>query len=789
MTGVGGSAVLRVTVGCMNTAAKLGTVTIALLAGVWCLTGTAHAQQQARLQQVPGGETTVAKQVSPSKSAPMLLQADDLIYDNRGQRVIARGNVEIYQDENVLLADEVIYDKVASTLTAMGNVRLKEADGSVVTADRLVLKSNFRDGFVRSLQALTQDDTRVAAANAYKKDNQTVYEKGVITSCKPCEEHPERPPAWRVKASRIIQDKDDQNFYYENAVFEAYGIPVAWVPYFYTPDNSVKQRSGFLAPTYSYNSSTLGYAIGVPYYYAVSPNMDLTVTPEFTTQAGYLLQTQWRQKLWNGAYEVNLAGAYNNQAEDFLGDRNWRGSVATKGLFEINRSWYVGWNAIIESDETFRRFYNIDGIYATERVSSIYLTGLADRNYFNIAFARYGNLTGTSVFDFETNTFQKSVTATAYPTLDYNYIHNRPVFGGELSFNVNALALQINDPANQLSSVTRGVTDHIATETQWRRTLKDDLGQVFTPFVQARADIYNVSSFEDITGVSGPANTFTRQVAGVGLDYRYPFVSNAGGVSQVIEPVAQIISRGGQANNSKVPNEDAQSLVFDDTLLFDINKFSGWDQIETGTRTNFGVQYTLTTSSGVSVRTVAGESIQVTGKNPYQLYNGSGLETPRSDYVLGGYLDYKNLIRAVAQIRLDERDFGLNSQSYSLQTKLGFLQAGVSYEWVSAEPALGFPQARQEVSGFSALKLNDEWTIFGDLRYDIELEKFIRNSAGVQYADDCVVYALTYQQTWISIQDIKPSTSVSLRIGIKGFGQQTTATSIYDISPEAAAFR
>jgi LPS-assembly protein len=773
----------------MTTAAKLGRVRIVLLAGVWCLSGVAHAQQQVRVQQALGNETTVAKQVSPGKASPMLLQADDLIYDNRGNRVIARGNVEIYQDDNVLLADEVIYDKTANTLSARGNVRLKETDGSVVTAERLTLKSNFRDGFVRSLQALTQDDTRVAAANAYKRDNQTIYEKGVITSCKPCEEHPDRPPAWRVKATRIVQDKDDQNLYYENATFEFYGVPVAWVPYFYTPDNTVKQRSGFLAPTYSYNSSTLGYAVAVPYYYAVSPNMDLTLTPEFTSQAGYLLQAEWRQKLWNGAYEIKLAGAYNNSADDFFGDRNWRGSVSTKGDFELNRSWHFGWNAIIESDDTFRRFYNLDSIYATERVSSIYLTGMADRNYFNIAVARYGNLTGSDVFDFNTGTFTKGVTATAYPTFDYNYIHNKPIFGGELRFDVNALALSINDPANLLSPVTRGVTDHVATLTEWRRTLKDDLGQVYTPFVQARGDIYNVSSFQDITGNTGPAETFTRQMIGAGLDYRYPFVSNAGGITQVVEPVGQIITRGGVANNNKVPNEDAQSLVFDDTLLFDTNKFSGWDQIETGTRTNFGVQYTLSASNGVSVRTVAGESIQIAGKNPYELYAGSGLETARSDYVFGGYVDYKNMFRAVSQIRMDERDFGLNSQSYSLQAKLGFLQAGVSYEWVAAEPALGFPQARQEVSGFSALKLNDDWTVFGDLRYDIELGKFIRNSAGVQYADDCVVYALTYQQTWVEIQDIKPNTSVSLRIGIKGFGQQTTPTSIYDISPEAAAFR
>ena len=73
---------------------------------------------------------------------------------------------------------------------------------------------------------------------------------------------------------------------------------------------------------------------------------------------------------------------------------------------------------------------------------------------------------------------------------------------------------------------------------------------------------------------------------GVGLDYRYPFVAHTESASHVIEPVAQIIARAG-GSNSNVPNEDSQSLVFDDTLLFDINKFSGYDRIENDTTNQF----------------------------------------------------------------------------------------------------------------------------------------------------------------------------------------------------------
>ena len=757
----------------------------AILACLACCGGSVRAQQSTvTALQSHAADQVVAKQVSPDKASPLLLQADDLVYDNRNNRVIARGNVEIYYNDNVLLADEIVYDKSANTLSAIGNVRLKDSDGSVVNAERLTLSADFRDGFIRSLRALTQDDTRVAASNAYRKGDKTIFENGVVTACKPCEANPDRPPIWRVKSERVIDDKTDQNVYYENSVFEVFGIPVAWVPWFYTPDPSVKQRSGFLAPSYAVDSS-LGYMVGIPYYWGISPNYDLTLTPEFTTKAGYFMQADWRQRLWNGAYEVKLAGAFNDQAQDFLGDRNWRGSVETKGSFALNAHWTVGWNAILESDDTFRRFYKLDDIYATERVSSVFLTGMGDRNYFNMTVAQYGNLTG-NVYNYDTNTYQQTVTATSYPVIDYNYIHNKPVFGGELSFDVNALALNVHDPASLLSPVYRGTMNHIVTQTEWRRTLTDEIGERFTPFIIGRADLYNVSNFQDIDGVTGRSDTFTRQMIGGGLDYRYPFVAHTESASHVIEPVAQIIARGG-GSNSNVPNEDSQSLVFDDTLLFDINKFSGYDRIENDTRANVGLQYTYQNYNGVSLRAVGGESVHLAGSNPYDPTTGLG--TTASDYVFGGYVDYMNRFRLLTQFRVSEQNLGFSSQNYSLQTKLGFFQGALSYVSVAAQPQLGFLTSRDEIAGFSAVKLNDEWTVFGDLRYDIEFNQWVRNSAGIQYADECFILSVTYQQTYISYLDIVPSTSVLVRVGIKGFGQQTTPSSIGDLSPEAAVFR
>ena len=68
-----------------------------------------------------------------------------------------------------------------------------------------------------------------------------------------------------------------------------------------------------------------------------------------------------------------------------------------------------------------------------------------------------------------------------------------------------------------------------------------------------------------------------------------------------------------QRRSARLPDEDAKSLVFDDTNLFEWNKFSGYDRIETGTRANVGLQYTFQANDGGYARILAGESYQLAG--------------------------------------------------------------------------------------------------------------------------------------------------------------------------------
>ena len=699
--------------------------------------------------------------VSDEENKPLLLQADEVIYDNQNNQVRAKGNVEIYYNNHTLLAESVIYDQTLNTLSAKGNVRIKEPGGAVINADSITLTDDFRDGFIRSLKVVTAEDDRIAAKSAVRVDGQTtIFEKGIFTPCKICEEHPERPPLWRIKARRIIHKKAEQNIYYRDAAFEIFGVPVAYAPYFFHPDPTVKRRSGFLIPQYS-QSDDLGSTLEVPYFFNLAPNYDFTFNPRFTTEQGVLWQGTWRHRLRSGAYDFKFSAIDpENPAENAPGNSDFRGSIETNGAFELGNWWNWGWDVTVESDDTFRRFFKVDNIIRTDRVSKVYLIGQNDRNYFEANLYQFGGRLTQDTADSESIT---------HPVIDYNYIFSDPVFGGELSLNNNVLSLSRDE--------TGGDSNKVTSEIKWRKTVIDRLGQVYTPFLQARGDFYYASeAVNPITGVAvnSDEETTVRGVATAGGTYRYPFIAHTRNASHIIEPIAQILARPDIDNNNDVPNEDARSLVFDDTLLFDVDKFSGYDRIETGVRANVGVQYTMEFYEGGYARAVVGESFHLAGDNPFR--QDTGLGTDRSDFVAGLYIAPTSNFFLAGQTRFDQDDLSVRRTDLFANVSYGPFGGTVNYANLKAQPALGILDDREEVYSTATLKLTDYWSLFGNIRYDIDGQQRIHDSIGVQYSDECFVLAVSYDESFVRDRDIEPDRAVTVRFFFKHLGGTSVST-------------
>jgi LPS-assembly protein len=739
------------------------------------LAGAASAQQRdpsLSLPPLPGGKSTFGKKPSLfdkkakiDRAQPLYIQAEKVIYDDKNNRVIVQGNVEIYYNNYVLTADKVIYDQGLNKLLAEGNAQLKAPNGDITRAERLEATDDFRDAFVQKLSVVTSDDTRIAADKAiHKEGNVTEFERAKFT---PCRNDPGMPPLWCIGASRIIHDQTAATIAYQDAQFQLFGMTVLYLPYFQHPDPSVKRQSGFLMPSYS-TSTTLGFSVEIPYYFALAPNYDFTFRPNYFSDRGVLWAGEWRHRLATGQYIINMAAIEDPTTPTLNSDLgSWRGSVQTRGQFSLASWWKYGWDVTLESDESFRRTYKLDSILQTDRVNVAYLQGISERNYFSASFYQFGGL------------FLNDAVANSYvhPVIDYSYILGTPVLGGQLSFIAHARALTRSDGADN---------SHFVLQADWKRKMIDPIGQVWTPFASFRGDVYSWANMLDPQnpGTPLPDDTVTRAMAVAGLTYSYPFVAHTSTATHVVAPTAQIIVRPNSIDQRKLPNEDARSLVFDDTLLFDVDRFSGYDRLETGTRANIGIQYTLQTSSGFFARFVVGQSLHLSGENPFALTPGvdatgvayydplNGLQTDRSDYVAGLYLSPFAGFNLVAQARFDESDFSLRRQDTALNVAYGPLLAQLGYAYTQFDPKLGVFDVQQEVIATLGLRLTDRWSVVGQVRYDLDDRNAIQDLFQIKYTDECFVLSATYIETFVENQalEIKPDRTVMFRFEFKHLG-------------------
>lgn len=729
--------------------------------------------------KTPGGVFGATPKLD--KALPLYLQGDQLIYDTKGNRVIARGNVEIFYNNNVLTAQEVVYDQSANTLTASGNVELKDVNGNVIRAERYTLTDDFRDGFVQSLSVVARDDSRITAEQADRREgNVTEFTKGTFTACK---SENGVPPLWCVGARKIIHDQAAATITYQDAQFELFGQPVMYLPYFQHPDPSVKRKSGFLMPDYGHTQQ-LGYFTEIPYYFALSPNYDFTFHPRYMTQQGVLWQGDWRQKVANGEYTINLAGI--DQDADALPSSmpnrdkldGWRGSLQTTGNFSLSSWWSYGWNATIESDDSFRRFYKLDSVLLTERVDQVWLKGLSDRNYFGATLYHFGGLLTNATPESESN---------VHPVIDHNYIFQDPVLGGELSWTSNALSFSRNNTV--IPSLNNQSENRVITEVKWRRKLTDAIGISYTPFAEARGDIYSIDNFIDPDTDQPFSNeTFVRGLATGGATVSYPWVANVGSTSHVIEPIGQVVAHNSNVRQHDLPNEDAKSLVFDDTNLFETTKFSGYDRLETGVRANVGVQYTFQSPLGYA-RVLAGQSYQLSGTNayadptrvdptnlnsPFVFSPNNGLEHTRSDYILGVYLAPTDVFRIISQSRFNEQDFSLAREDVTGLFTYGPLTAQATYTYTALppDPSLINEEAQQDIIGAVGLRLTNRWSLHGAIRYDLDADKTLTDSIQLAYLDECFMLSATYAETFVvdRPEGIEPDRTIMLRFELKHLG-------------------
>jgi LPS-assembly protein len=700
--------------------------------------------------------------------APALFSADEVQYDEDLGLVVAKGNVEISQNDQILLADAVTYNQRTDTVTASGHVSLLQPSGDVVFADFVELTNDMKDGFIRDIRMLMVDRSRLAGNAARRVNgNRVEIRRGVYTSCEPCAKDPNAPPLWQIKASEIVSDKELEIVEYRDAVMEIDGWPVFYTPYFSHPDPSVKRRSGFLAPDVG-NSPSNGLHLSIPYYWDIDNDKDTTFTPMFTTLGGFYFGDEYRQRFSNGQTvstgSITLGSKFSSLI-DTTPVSAVRGHLFSNSELDLNENWRTGLDVQRASDQTYLLRYHITSP-PDFLASHLYAERFGDNSYGNISSWAFQSLQ-PGVGD--------SIQPIIAPVADWQWQSDPGVLGGHIDVEGNALDLLRRTGIDQR---------RLSLGSTWRAPVTGPIGERYTFSVGLRSDGYHSDNLPVGAGPATESAFAGRAFPQAAITMEYPWIRRADGFSELIEPVAMVAASPYGGNPGTIPNEDSLGFEFDETSLFLPNRFPGFDRVDSGQRVDYGMRAGVYGDGGGSTRFIVGQSYAMQVNNNFEA--GSGLERHLSDVVGRATISPGPYLDLIYRFRLDGRDLALRRQEATVSAGPHNLRLSGTYLQVTAVPNVPqLPKVKEIVGNLSA-QLTQYWSV--QLQGVVELAaslpvtaagtpistlgttETLNSGVAVTYRSECLALVASVSQSGVVTGDVRPGTSFLFTIVFKNLG-------------------
>ena len=365
-----------------------------------------------------------------------LIAADKATYDKTKGIIVADGNVELTLEEGYFLTStQVLYNNTRKVINSNQNSILSDSDGNIVNASMFeyhleknlftsigkikIIDKNKNIYFFKELYVDTkkkemigsdvsvlldeenfglseENDPRFVANDIFISGDTSNLSRAVFTVCK---KKGNQCPPWSLKAKKIKHDKAKKTIYYEHATLRLYDIPIFYFPRFFHPDPTVKRQSGFLIPFFT-DSSSVGTGFGLPYYWAISNDKDITFTPKFYNNENLLILNEYRQAFRNGFLTLDTSytqGYKNTSTTKTDGSRSHLFADLDIDLGK-NQSYNsnLSFKTQRTSNDTYFRIHDIDTALVdsekTDLKNEINYSFSKDNMYLNISSAVYENL-------------------------------------------------------------------------------------------------------------------------------------------------------------------------------------------------------------------------------------------------------------------------------------------------------------------------------------------------------------------------------------------------------------
>lgn len=713
----------------------------------------------------PPGEDPAAP---AAESREVAFSSDELSYDSGAQVVTASGDVRMTSEGNRLRAEKVTWNRATDEVRAEGNVRVVNPGGDVAYADSVVLTDALRNGVIENMLLVLADGGRLAADKAERKDGYTTLYRAAYSPCavvnaKGCPKN----PTWQINAVRVVHDPIKHRIRYEGASLNLLGARIAALPLLSHPDGSEGGGTGVLVPDIRLSSSN-GFELAVPYYLKLAPNRDATITPHVYTEVAPMLEGRYRQLTGLGAFQLGGYVTYGSRIPitapaTTLKDQGVRAYLEGNGRFQLSPIWSVTASGRYVTDRTFLRRYDISrdtrlrSVVEAERITS--------DSYISIAGWAFQGLRVTDVAG------QQPI---ALPAIDARWRPSAKIWGGRMEVQANSLAITRTGGQD---------TQRAFAGARWDRRSLTRWGQEMILTGYARGDLYHSSDnlLTDTIIYRGEEGWHARAIGALAAEFRWPLVGPFMGGSQRLTPRLQLIASGA-TDNLEVPNEDARAVDLEDSNLFALNRFPGYDRWENGPRVTYGVDWGLD-FPGIAVRTTIGQSYRLDDK-PSILPPGTGLSGRFSDYVGRTNVKLGRKLNLVHRFRIDKESLELRRNEIDAVVGGRQTYATIGYLRLDRDidPAIEDLRDREEIRLGGRVRFARYWSIFGSTVIDLTDAKEsplssadgyepVRHRIGISYDDDCLEIGVTWRRDYDRVGDIDRGNTFQFRVALKNLGR------------------
>lgn len=694
--------------------------------------------------------------------------ADNLNYDSDSEVVIATGRVEMNRDAIRLRADRVTWNRKSGQVVAEGNVAVRNPEGDTAYGERIELTDSLRDGMVDNMLVVMDNGARLAANQGNRLENgDVVLNNAAYTPCRVEDnEGCARNPSWQIRAVRVIYSRADNKVRYKGARLEIFGLPLIPLPGLSHLANN-DAGTGILVPNIRISRSN-GLEVAVPYYIRLAPDRDITITPHIFTDAAPMIEGEVRALTDIGSFRLQAYATHgslvplNDDDGINASQRRFRGYLDSAGRFQFDPRWSLSYSARVATDRTFMRRYDIS---TDDRLRSTF-------NLERIGTDNYLSVSGWATQTLRSNDPQGQQPI-ALPLIDFRQRINDPMLGGQFELQLNTLALTRTNGQDTQRAFAGARWD-------WRRLTP--MGQEITLTGLVRGDVYHTDEgeltlIEDYAGKDGWQ---ARGIAAAAVDVRWAFIGEAFGGTQTLTPRVQLVATP-TLKNIDIPNEDARAFDLEDSNLFSINRFNGYDRFEDGTRLTYGFEWNFS-RPGLAVNSMVGQSYRlVNGSNLFP--EGTGLTDRVSDIIGRTTVAYKDFLRLTHRYRLDKDNFAVRRNE--LDATIGDRQtyATIGYSRLNRD-IIGRGEDlrdRQELRAGGRVAFANYWSLFGSTILDLTTRRDdplslsdgfqpIRHRLGVAFDDDCLSIALTWRRDYLDTGDARRGNSFSFRIALRNLG-------------------